>query len=131
MNSISILDNMLGEERSERLIATVVEDLCSCLEQKKPADDEEMGKLLDTVMEHNPGINAANALHDHALFELTARVVQDLDWKRRNDGSISQEMKQAVYELAQWLAGWLQERSDAEDLEEEEEYESPDEGDGF
>lgn len=123
MQNLSILDNMLGAERAERLLACTVEDLCACLRQKCPADDKEMRSLLDQVVAHNPGIVAVNALHDDAMYELATRAVVDLDWKARTDGSISSEMKNGLLDLATFLAKWLDEMAEFEDNEEEQEYE--------
>ena len=104
MNSISFINNILGIERSEKLVAIVVSDLVDKLDQ--PLDDDGYAKMLDEVVNSNPGVRALVVIDEDCMVELTARLVVELEWQARN----GLDNAAAVRGLANYLADWLAEK---------------------
>ena len=116
MNSISFINNILGIERSEKLVAIVVSDLVDKLDQ--PLDDDGYAKMLDEVVNSNPGVRALVVIDEDCMVELTARLVVELEWQARN----GLDNAAAVRGLANYLADWLAEK-ETEDFYPDEEDE--------
>lgn len=113
----SILDLYLGSERSDKLIACIVQDICDGFENPSSSDQEELfAWILDEKIGGNPAFQVIQSADEDAVGEIIARLIVELDWQSRQGGDYAAKMQM----FAEFLADWVLEQGETAEDEDEE-----------
>lgn len=113
---MSILDSFLGADRSDKLVACIMQDIVDGFENPKEPELEDLfAWIVDDKIGSNPAIQVIQEADDDAIGEIIARLIVELDWQSRQGRDYAAKMQA----FAAYLADWVLAHDDDEDSEEE------------
>ena len=101
---MSILESFLGVERSDKLIACLVQDIIDGFENPKEAELNDLfAWIIDDKIGSNPAIQVIQEADDDAIGEIIARLIVELDWQSRQGRDYAAKMQAFALYLADWV----------------------------